>query len=185
MRFFTSNNMICRREDFNAVGGFSLAFKTAAAEDREFCNRWLVTGNSLVHARDAVVFHAHELSAGKFWHQHFNYGRGAFKFHKLRAAARQGPISIEPIIFYAKLMASPFERQLENPLTLCGLLFLSQVANASGFFNAMASTALEDLNRDVSRSQASESIEQRNQGIHLQVIGSSPQVLTSVPAPPA
>ena len=80
MRFFTSNNMICRREDFNAVGGFSLAFKTAAAEDREFCNRWLVTGNSLVHARDAVVFHAHELSAGKFWHQHFNYGRGAFKF---------------------------------------------------------------------------------------------------------
>ena len=43
-RFFTSNNLVVPREDFVEIGGFDDTFALAAAEDRDFCERWLDAG---------------------------------------------------------------------------------------------------------------------------------------------
>ncbi|NES72634.1 MAG: glycosyl transferase, partial [Okeania sp. SIO2D1] len=107
-----------------------------AGEDREFCDRWLHHGYKMVTVPDAQIYHAHKLTLRSFWRQHFNYGRGAFHFHQLRAQRGIGEIKVEPFSFYYNLLSYPFlqpsERQ--SSLLLSMLFFLSQVANVMGFF---------------------------------------------------
>jgi len=85
---------------------------------------------------DAVVEHRHAMHLRGFWRQHFNYGRGAFTCRRLEASRGAGPFRIEPVRFYFELLSSPF-RSEEVPrgrLRVAALLFLSQAANALGFF---------------------------------------------------
>ena len=44
-RFFASSNLAVPAEDFEAIGGFDEGFRYA--EDREFCERWLRSGQAL------------------------------------------------------------------------------------------------------------------------------------------
>ena len=81
-RFFASNNLAAPADRFRALGGFDPDFSTA--EDRDLCERWLAHGGRLVYAADAVVRHAHALTLGGLWRQHFAYGRGARRFHRTR-----------------------------------------------------------------------------------------------------
>ncbi|MBI2810513.1 MAG: glycosyltransferase [Candidatus Melainabacteria bacterium] len=136
MRFFTTNNLACFVDGFKESGGFCTQFFSNASEDRDFCNRWLLAKKELCYAPEAVVEHAHELSIASFWRQHLNYGHGAYTFHKLRASAQQKSLEIEPLSFYANLIASPFNKKISSPATVSMLIFLSQVANATGFFMA-------------------------------------------------
>lgn len=132
-RFFTSNNLAVPLEQFRDIGGFDTAFVHAAAEDREFCNRWLHHGFGLVYAPEAIVHHRHDLTFRRFWGQHFTYGRGAFHFHQTRAR-RGEPLRVEPLVFYRELVRFPYS-QLGPGRTvlLLPLLLMTQVANALGF----------------------------------------------------
>jgi GT2 family glycosyltransferase len=133
--FFASNNFAMPTEQFHALGGFDTAFPLAAGEDREFCDRWLHRGYKMTYAPKAQIYHAHHLTLRKFWRQHFNYGRGAFCFHQIRAQRTQDGIKVEPISFYFRLLTFPFSQLTSQPaVLLSGLLFLSQVANIFGFF---------------------------------------------------
>ncbi|MGL5080406.1 MAG: glycosyltransferase family 2 protein [Microcoleaceae cyanobacterium] len=133
--FFASNNFALPSEIFNQIGKFDTTFPLAAGEDREFCDRWLHHGNSMVSVAEAQVYHAHHLTLFKFWRQHFNYGRGAFHFHQLRAQRGTGKIQVEPLSFYFKLLTYPFQQSLQQfRLLISALFLLSQVANVSGFF---------------------------------------------------
>lgn len=134
MRFFTTNNVACFREAFTSSHGFCTKFFSSASEDRDFCNRWFKSGKELFYAPNAVVGHSHELNLKSFWRQHFNYGRGAYTFHKLRALTRGSSIKIEPIEFYANLIKSPLPKQINAAYTVSGLVAVSQFANACGFF---------------------------------------------------
>lgn len=134
-RFLTSNNLAVPTDHFLALAGFSGSFPRAAAEDRDLCERWLRAGHRMRYVPDAVVHHAHELGARSFWRQHFNYGRGAYGYHHLRAQRGSGPVRLEPIRFYARMLRYPISRG--GPLrsiAISGLLVLSQVANAGGYF---------------------------------------------------
>jgi len=115
------------------MGGFDTSFPLAAAEDREFCDRLRRQGRRLLYVRDAVVAHAHPLTFGGFLRQHFNYGRGAFQFHCIRARRDQAPIQVEPVSFYVDLLRLPLTLK-RRTVRLMGLVFLSQVANAVGFY---------------------------------------------------
>src|SRR5690606_41593001 len=42
--FFTSNNMAVRRDLFFELGGFSTAYRRAAGEDRDLCDKWQRAG---------------------------------------------------------------------------------------------------------------------------------------------
>jgi glycosyltransferase involved in cell wall biosynthesis len=133
--FFASNNFAMPKAQFEKMGGFDINFPLAAGEDREFCDRWLYHNYSMTYAPNMQIYHAHSLSLRSFWLQHFNYGRGAFCFHQIRAERADDRLQVEPITFYFNLLCYPF---LKGPFLraclLCALLFLSQVANVAGFF---------------------------------------------------
>ena len=133
--FFASNNIAMARENYLNVGGFDTSFPLAAAEDRELCDRWQHQGLPMVYAPEVTIRHAHHLSLQSFWKQHFGYGRGAFCFHQVRSQRNEEPIRVEPIKFYTNLLTYPLSRQdVESPLFVSGLFFLSQVATTAGFF---------------------------------------------------
>ena len=81
------------------------------------------------------IYHAHHLTLRCFWLQHFNYGRGAYCFHQVRAQRQQGKIQVEPLAFYYRLFTYPFYGYSGfKGIMLAGLMGLSQVANIAGFF---------------------------------------------------
>lgn len=134
-RFFASNNMAVSADLFRVIGGFDVNFRIAS-EDREFCNRWLLSDHKMTYAPDAVVLHAHWLTLRSFCRLHFNYGRGARRFHRVRVLREPGHPRQE-LKFHAH-----FLRFLRVPLSqlprkraaaVCALLVLWELANAAGF----------------------------------------------------
>ena len=131
LQFFASNNLALPADLFGAVGGFDPAFRTS--EDRDLCDRWARAGYPLLYAPDAVIFHGHELTLGGFWRQHFNYGRGAYRFHQARARRGAGPFRPE-ISFYLNVFRYPFTGGGQGRRFSLAMLFvLWQLANAAGF----------------------------------------------------
>ncbi len=133
--FFTSNNMALKKELFHKVGGFDARLPRAAAEDRELCDRWLHSGYHMEYASEAVVLHAHRLRFYTYCRQHFNYGRGAHFFRQLRARRGATKMRVEPVQFYRDLLRYPIVHEKGSRVAACScLMFLSQAANAAGFF---------------------------------------------------
>lgn len=133
--FFASNNFSVPRETYRQLGGFDTGFPLAAGEDREFCDRWKHHSLPMRYAHAMEIHHAHKLSLKSFLRQHFNYGRGAFCFHTMRANRVEDSIKVEPLHFYFNLLLYPFQHsRIWVGGIISGLLFLSQVANVSGFF---------------------------------------------------
>jgi GT2 family glycosyltransferase len=132
--FFSSNNFALPAKSFHDVGGFDAGWIEAAGEDRELCDRLIYRGYRLRFASDALVRHAHPLTFGKFWRQHFNYGRGAYRLHRLRARRSGRDIRVEPLGFYLRMIGYPFARASDGKAVLLAvLLTIAQVANAAGF----------------------------------------------------
>jgi GT2 family glycosyltransferase len=149
---FASNNLAVPRDLFRAIGGFNPIFKEAAGEDREFCDRWTRAGYQMTLAPEAHVYHARSMTLRSFWHQHFNYGRGAFYFHDQRARHSNEHFSVEPPQFYLNMFRYPFsEVPGRRAFALAVLLFLSQAANAVGFLH----TKLAHRGRAAQRSSPS------------------------------
>lgn len=135
-RFFASNNMVIPLKGFQELGGFDQSFRTS--EDREFCDRWLHHGYKMTYAPEVVIYHAHPMTLRSFWKQHFSYGQGAFRFHQERAKKGWGNFQIEGN-YYLELLRYPFVNgQGRQGIILTTVLFVSQVANAVGFFWEMA-----------------------------------------------
>ena len=133
--FFTPNNLTIPAEGYRAIGGFDESFATATGEDREFCDRWTRQGYRMVYAPEVLVSHAHPLTFRTFVTQHFNYGRGTFRYRKMQAQLKRRSMSLEPAPFYLHLLhASRSEARTFRKIWLSLLLGISQVANAVGFF---------------------------------------------------
>lgn len=132
--FFASNNLAMPAEQFRTLGGFNTTFPLAAGEDRELCGRWLRHGWRMVYAPEALVYHGQTLTFRSFWRQHFNYGRGAFRFHQMRAQQRnQNHIALEDRSFYLGILRYPFSQvQGGRAFLLAILLAASQGATATG-----------------------------------------------------
>ena len=101
-RFFASNNMAIPADLFAAIGGFLGEIFRVASEDRELCDRWRHAGHALAYAPDAIVEHAHELGLRSFCEQHFRYGRGAMRYHRIRARRGSGRFR-QDAFFYLQL----------------------------------------------------------------------------------
>ena len=133
--FFPTNNLGCSRRGFEAIGGFDVRFRIAAAEDRDFGMRWRRTGRPLVFAPEALVGHAHLLSLRGFLRQHTIYGRGARILHRKMRARGERAFQLERSGFYLGLIAHPFRSKARRPLLQCLLFLLSQAATAVGYFD--------------------------------------------------
>ncbi len=135
LRFFCSNNFAFPADLFRQIGGFDPSFPFAAGEDRELCARWQHHGFSMVYDEEMKVYHKQSLTGLKFLKQQFNYGRGAFHFHRIRKRHFQKSVQMEPLKFYLDLIHFPFLKASFNQALLLSFLFvISQMANAAGFF---------------------------------------------------
>lgn len=133
--FLTSNNLALPANRFHALGGFNTRFLLPGGEDREFCDRWFYHGYRMIYAPEVVAYHAHDLKFRTFCQQHFNYGRGAFFFHQLRAYRNNKEIRPESRMFYINLLRYPFSLSYcRRPVLIAALLMVSQMANAAGYF---------------------------------------------------
>lgn len=126
---FTTSNLALPREEFERIGGFDQRFSRAGGEDRELCLRWARSGRELRYAPHAIVRHAHRLGLRSFLRQHFTYGRGAARFHRIREST---PIP-EPASFYRELVLYPWREQRRGRARMSALLALSQMANVAGY----------------------------------------------------
>jgi GT2 family glycosyltransferase len=132
--FLASNNLALPRRALLAIGGFDVAFRRPAGEDRDLCDRWQRAGHRMVFAPEAIVQHAHALGPAAFWRQHFDYGRGAYAFRRARALRDGARIALEPARFYAQLVRTPFASGGgPRAVGLASLLVLAQLANAAGY----------------------------------------------------
>lgn len=141
-RFVASNNLAVPADGFHAVGGFNPAWSAPASEDRDFCDRWLHRGRDIILAPAVVVYHAHALTFAGFCRQHFNYGRGAFRFHQERARRRSGRFRVEAGFYRRLIRIDPASAQPGTklpPVRQAALLAVWQIANASGFLYEAAS----------------------------------------------
>lgn len=134
-RMLTSNNFALPAATFKSIGGFDHSFPSAAAEDRELCDRLLHHGYRMQYVPGAVVYHNHDLTMARFWKQHFHYGSGAFRYHQLRAQRTQNGIRVEPASYYWRLLCYPMHVRASRSYQLTALMAISQVANAAGFFH--------------------------------------------------
>jgi GT2 family glycosyltransferase len=131
-RFFASNNMAVPAALFRSIGGFDARFWTS--EDREFCDRWLWRGYRMTYAPEIVIYHVNPLSLQTYFRQHFNYGRGAFRFHLFRTKRHGLPMSLESKAFYVNLLIYPLIRKRYKEVIFSeALLLLSQVASLLGY----------------------------------------------------
>ncbi len=133
-RFFTSNNFALAASQYWRVGGFDETLPLAAGEDREFCDRWQQHGLGMVYLPQAVVEHEHHLRPFSFWRQHFNYGRGAWLFHRIRSLRSHEAVRLESPGFYLRLVGYPLLMgKGRRALGLTAMLMGTQAANAAGF----------------------------------------------------
>jgi GT2 family glycosyltransferase len=143
--FLTSNNLAFPAERFRAIGGFDAAWKRAAGEDRELCDRWITHGYRMVYIPDAVVEHIPCLTWRAFCRQHFNYGRGAFYFRRVRARCQRGSGTLEPASFYLGILRYPFSQaRAGKALRLSALALGAQAVHAAGFFWEGAKSSRRD-----------------------------------------
>jgi GT2 family glycosyltransferase len=121
----------------------------AAAEDREFCYRWLQRGFLMRHAPEATVYHRHCLTLRSFCELHFRYGRGAYHYHLLRGS-ELGQGGLKPDWrFYYTCLRYPFQHMAKfRAAIVVALLLLWQVANAAGYFWQQSHCAAEKKGTD-------------------------------------
>jgi glycosyltransferase involved in cell wall biosynthesis len=135
-RFFASNNIAMGRDPFMELDGFDETFPLAAAEDRDFCNRWTHAGRRLVTVPDALVHHGHAHTLRSFLRQHANYGRGAVQYQRLRAERSSGVLTDDMgfHLHFFRWLREPLRRSRagRRPLLL-GWVLMTQAAYAWGF----------------------------------------------------
>ena len=131
--FFTTNNFALSAKRFAELGGFDTTIPSATAEDKEFCDRWRAMGYRMALVPSAIVYHAHDLTLGRFLRQHYRYGKGILTFRLNRRQRATSALLPEPLLFYSRLILHP-ARQVGNSSrwSLIALLILSQVATAAG-----------------------------------------------------
>ena len=129
-QFFATNNFGLPAELFRQVGGFNASFITS--EDREFCDRWTHHGYAMAYAPEAVVLHRHDLNLRSLLRQHFNYGRGAMHFHRLRAQRGWGRFQPDGS-FYVSLFRHGMKQSFAKAVPAVALLACTQLAVGTGY----------------------------------------------------
>lgn len=131
--FLTSNNLALSRASFVGLRGFDDAFTSAAAEDRDLCERAAEAGHRIVRC-DAVVEHSHALTASTLWRQHYQYGRGGRTLAR-RRAERGAPTPRPDVKLYGALVGAAWRHGrggLISSRRMLALVALTQAAYVCG-----------------------------------------------------
>jgi glycosyltransferase involved in cell wall biosynthesis len=121
--FAPTCNIACRREVWDAVP-FDESFRSAAGEDRAWCDHLRATGRRIDLVPEARVRHEPALTGAGFWRQQLRYGAGAYWY------LRTVPTGMRPQSagFYARLLRRAFADGVATGVLVAG----AQVATAVG-----------------------------------------------------
>lgn len=137
--FFASNNFACARHSYEASGGFDQGFRLAS-EDRDFCDRWRMSGAPLIWREDAWIEHRHAQTFREFTSLHFRYGKGAWQYQHTRSRRQSGSMTAD-MSFHMTLIPATAHLLARYPLgkrtCIAFLLVWWQIVNAIGFFAGM------------------------------------------------
>jgi GT2 family glycosyltransferase len=144
--FLPGLNFAVDRRRFLYLGGCDIRFGFLAAEDRDFIDRWQRAGGRLALCEGSWVRHEHRSSLRGFVRQYFNYGRGAWLFHRLRQRSKQGRLWSDARLHMALplRLADPM-RRVPPRMRVQVLLLIAvwQLANLAGFlWQAMQTSQL-------------------------------------------
>ena len=134
--FFPGMNFAVPREDYLALGGCDESFGRMAAEDREFMDRWRMSGRTLAAVPDACVVHAHRQDLAGFARQYFNYGRGAWVYHRHTMPTGSGTMAGIARTHLELLghLGTPLSGLAPvMKLKVVGLLIVWEISNLAGF----------------------------------------------------
>jgi len=145
-RFFSSNNFVVPTHRFLELRGFMEVYFRVCSEDREFCDRWAIAGLRLRSLRGGAIYHQPNLGLGSYAGMYFRYGRGAYRFQRIRHLRGSGTMH-QDLNFHRQLpfLLGQATRRvpLQQRLMLLGLLGIWQVANAAGFFSELMAHKLQ------------------------------------------
>ena len=146
--FLASNNWLCPRDMFLAIGGFDEAFRLAS-EDRDFCRRWRASGHRIVWQKEAGVEHLHTQDVWKFLKMHFRYGQGAFLYHS-RSGKIKEQTSRSLWSFYVAFPGIAIrhlqrESSWSMRFRIAALLVVWQFANFGGFVFEMVRSTMPSI----------------------------------------
>jgi GT2 family glycosyltransferase len=137
--FFTTNNVAMPADVFHSVGGLEREWVISGGEDRDLWQRWRRAGHRLVYAPEAVVAHAHRLTLGKLWRQHYDYGRGAYVYHSGCLSKGRHRVQLEGPSFYVQLPFHAWAEQTGTRAARCAaLLVVTQLATVAGWLRERA-----------------------------------------------
>lgn len=135
-RFLPGLNFAVDRSRYLALGGCDPGFGFLAAEDRDFVDRWRRAGGSLALIQGAQVRHEHRSTWCGFARQYFNYGRGAWHYHRLRRQRKHGQMWQDarlhaglPIRLVEPISQVPPQLRIQTIL----LIVVWQLANLTGY----------------------------------------------------
>lgn len=134
--FLPGLNFALNRKRYLSLGGCDPGYGLLAAEDRDFVDRWQRAGGKLALCSDAAVRHEHRASLRGFVRQYFNYGRGAWHFHRQRQSQRVGRLRRDARLhlMLPKRLIQPMRNVAPRwRLQVLLLLGVWQVANLAGF----------------------------------------------------
>ena len=135
--FFPGLNVLVPREPFIAIGGYDESYGRLAAEDRDLADRWLGAGFAIVKEPAAIVVHEHRTTFVGYAKQYFNYGRGAWRYHK-RRRERGTDAAVPTTDLHVRLRQHIRDSMRElgagMRFKVWFLLLVWEVSNAAGFF---------------------------------------------------
>lgn len=141
-----SGNVAVSAAGFRAAGGFDETFRYS--EDREFSSRWLAQGRRLLFADTARVRHVHPVTLRGFWRRHYQYGRGAWRYHRLCAQRGTAVTGRAFLSANGALLGRPFARAGDpRSVAIALLTVLSQVASGLGLVAEALSVSVPQLFR--------------------------------------
>jgi glycosyltransferase involved in cell wall biosynthesis len=128
--FAASNNVASTARLLREVP-FDDEYPDAAGEDRDWCQRLAAAGYRIERLAAAAVVHHQELTARGFVRQQVRYGRGSYRYHRVRRRR-----FLERPGFYAGLLGRGFE----EGAAVGALVALAQLATAFGYLSEWLGT---------------------------------------------
>jgi GT2 family glycosyltransferase len=138
--FAPTSNLAVSRDLFLGLGGLDERFRTAAAEDREFCDRSYDAGHPLAIEESAVVEHFHDLDGRAFLAQAASYGRGEVTYRAVCAERGRKP-NVVRRSFYLQLVLAALAHGPRRAVPLVGLAAASQLVFLANYWSAGLSRA--------------------------------------------
>ncbi len=144
IQFCPTSNVAFPAAEFEEMGGLDKTWPVGGGEDRDLCSRWIEAGFRLLFLPESRVYHVNQMNFRQFIRRHFNYGRGAFIYHRNPASGRSRKHPFEPWSHYFRLLFAPFRASgFARGLLLLPLVFIAQGATGCGIlFQSLISVGM-------------------------------------------